>query len=529
MNRGKPHFGKRPHSQFDNRKNNGKSKRHNSTRDHSTALPKSIDTIYRILCPGKKIGGVIGKGGSIINTLRDETGAKIRVAETIPGVDERVIIIFSSPTRKFGVGKDSENGELTEKEHELMEPHCAAQDALLRVHDRIVVEEDQYGGLTHETDEHDDLFMARLLVPNNQVGCLLGKGGGIIQKLRSETGATIRILPMEHLPSGAMITDELVQISGTLNVVKKALYEVSTLLHQNPRKENPPPLPTGPHGLYPSGAPMPPMPPQGNPMWSNQNSGAHGAPPMPWFGGYRNEAPPFPTGGFNGIPARNDGEAAQFSMKILCPVEKTGGVIGKGGSNVKQLEKETGANIQVENAVPNAEERVIIVSATEAPWDPRSPTIQAILQLQSRTSEITEKGIVSTRLLVPSSKVGCLLGQGGHVITEMRRRTQADIRVYSKNDKPNCASADEELVQISGNMGVAKDALSEIASRLRERTLRGANAAVNPVPAGPIRGAAPPGNFSGRELPPPGMIGPGGSGSFDHLKLLLLEGWSTRI
>lgn len=56
--------------------------------------------------------------------------------------------------------------------------------------------------------------------------------------------------------------------------------------------------------------------------------------------------------------------------------------------------------------------------------------------------------MITTRLLVPSNKVGCILGQGGQVINEMRRRTQADIRVLSKDDKPRCASADEELVQV---------------------------------------------------------------------------------
>ena len=80
--------------------------------------------------------------------------------------------------------------------------------------------------------------------------------------------------------------------------------------------------------------------------------------------------------------------------------------------------------------------------------NPRSQTIDAILHLQNKTSECNEKGVITTRLLVPSSKVGCILGQGGHVINEMRRRTLADIRVFSKEDKPKCASDDEELVQV---------------------------------------------------------------------------------
>lgn len=211
MDRRRKRFGKkRSQSQFYSRESNGRSKRHRSTYDPS---PNANETVYRILCPDKKIGGVIGKGGSIINALRDETHAKIRVIDGAAGGDERVIFIHSPPTRKpmDNTDEGSGNDDLAEKQDELMEPHCPAQDALLKVHDRIVVEEDQHGNLIHEANE-DDEVTARLLVPSIQVGCLLGKGGTIIQKLRSDTGATIRIMPAGHQPAGAMGTDELVQV-----------------------------------------------------------------------------------------------------------------------------------------------------------------------------------------------------------------------------------------------------------------------------------------------------------------------------
>lgn len=92
---------------------------------------------------------------------------------------------------------------------------------------------------------------------------------------------------------------------------------------------------------------------------------------------------------------------------------------------------------------------IIIMIFFQALWNQRSQTIEAILQLQNKTNEFSDKGIGTTRLLVPSSKVGCILGQGGHVINEMRR-TQADIRAYSKDDKPKCAAEDEGLVQVWG-------------------------------------------------------------------------------
>ena len=91
---------------------------------------------------------------------------------------------------------------------------------------------------------------------------------------------------------------------------------------------------------------------------------------------------------------------------------------------------------------------IIVLILFQALWNSRSETIEAILQLQNITGEISDKCIITTRLLVPLSKVGCILGQGGHVINELRRRTQADVRIFSKDDKPKCAAEDEGLVQV---------------------------------------------------------------------------------
>lgn len=514
-------FKKRPNIQFKKKGGNKKGKWNNSSREQSSGNSQSVDTVYRILCPSRKIGGVIGKGGSIVKALREETQAKITVADSVPGADERVIIIYSSPN-KLSRNQNDDEDSAGESELEPMEPHCAAQDALLKVNDRII-EEELFGGMTFDDDNENNVVTIRLLVPNFMVGCLLGKRGDVIQRLRSETGASIRVLPADHLPTCAMSTDELVQISGKPDVAKKALYDVSTLLHQNPRKDKPPltfPLPFGGQGFHPSGAPMPNMLPPANPMWSHRNSSSLGMPPMPWMGGYGNRPSEFVPGGFNGIPPGPGAEAsAEFSMKILCSAGKIGGVIGKGGFNVRQLQQETGASIHVQEASTELDERVVRVSAFEALWNPRSQTIEAILQLQNKVSEYSEKGNIITRLLVPSSKVGCLLGQGGHVINEMRRRTQADIRVFSKDDKPKCAAEDEELVQVSGNFGVAKDALAEIASRLRVRTVRDANAAAETASVGPAQGLRPTGSIPGGGLPPSGTMGASSSGRYDPLKV----------
>lgn len=49
-----------------------------------------------------------------------------------------------------------------------------------------------------------------------QVGCLLGKGGSIIQDLRRQSTAQIRIMPRDTIPKCARATDELVQVRSAL-------------------------------------------------------------------------------------------------------------------------------------------------------------------------------------------------------------------------------------------------------------------------------------------------------------------------
>lgn len=74
------------------------------------------------------------------------------------------------------------------------------------------------------------------------------------------------------------------------------------------------------------------------------------------------------------------------------------------------------------------------------------------MRLQPKCSEKIERdsGLISytTRLLVPTSRIGCLIGKGGAIITEMRRLTKANIRILPKESLPKIASEDDEMVQV---------------------------------------------------------------------------------
>lgn len=187
-------YGKRTNSQSDY-SDNGGNKRRNPGDDRDQFVIDSEDTVYRYLCPVRKIGSVIGRGGEIVKQLRADTKSKIRIGETVPGCEERVVTIYSSSDETNAL-EDSGNYV------------CPAQDALYKVHDRVVAED------LHGDEESDGghQVTARLLVPSDQIGCVIGKGGQIVQNIRGETGAQIRILKDEHLPPCALNSDELVQV-----------------------------------------------------------------------------------------------------------------------------------------------------------------------------------------------------------------------------------------------------------------------------------------------------------------------------
>lgn len=68
----------------------------------------------------------------------------------------------------------------------------------------------------------------------------------------------------------------------------------------------------------------------------------------------------------------------------------------------------------------------------------------------------TEKGLdsgsrvppVCARLVISSSKVGCLLGKGGAIVSEMRKATGAAIRIFGSEHVPRCALENDEVVQV---------------------------------------------------------------------------------
>ncbi|KAG8046729.1 hypothetical protein GUJ93_ZPchr0008g12883 [Zizania palustris] len=425
--------------------------------------------VYRILCPDKVIGNVIGKNGKVINSIRQQTNAKVKVVDPYPNADKRVILVYCYVKhRNLDVNDDNDDRE----------PVCTAQDALLKVHDAIV---DALAIISDSGDEE-----ANILVPASQSASVIGKSGTVIKRLRSTSKAFIKVSPKdpnEVTHSCAMSFDNFVKITGDARAVRKALFAVSTIIYKCPSKETIP-LETSvteipPSIIVPSQLPVYPASnfyspsdaaiSSGYPSLSILGSTPH-VPELTVSADAHSRLPIYQSV-LPVIPSYNTPKCSgELLLHVLCPAGKIGLVIGKGGMTIKSIRKESGARIDVDDSKSDREESIITITSTEATDDAKSAAVEAVLLLQSKINNDSEDKM-NLRLLVPGKVIGCLIGKGGSIVNDMRSKTKASIYI-SKGEKPRRASSSDELVEVFGEVDNLRDALVQIVLRLRDDVLR---------------------------------------------------------
>lgn len=372
--------------------------------ENAKRLATAPEVLFRLLVPANRVGKLIGKQGMHIKQLRDETGARIRIAEAqstihaffftfsggrhisivspfwviISAKFQSYLFIVTRLQLLFAVclvhnfNKPVEDRVvIISSKDEPGEPKCAAEHALLRVA-TLLIEPGPGDSLVMVTigpQHHASPNLTRLLIAGSQAGGVIGKGGAGIKEIREMSGAIVRILSKDQLPlcSSASESDRLMQMSGEVPQVQKALELIAAKLRENPPRDTLKSI--HPSLLFTASALQQQM------LLSDASQIAL-----------------FDTAPFSTVIQQHDGTEyvvplpiiSKVAAEMTVPSSLIGGVIGRGGANITQVRQLSGAAIKVRGQKDGASHRVIYFEGSSEQVSVAQSLVEAFLTQQQK-------------------------------------------------------------------------------------------------------------------------------------------------
>ena len=262
-------------------------------------------------------GCVIGRGGTVIKSTREQSGANVNVSkeEVAPGLREVTI---------------------TGQAHQV----AAAKELVTAQVDAKKQQQEESGESSGPPPGQTTTIMQ---VPNAKVGGLIGKGGSSINDIRNRSGCRINI--QDSRQGGAQQRD--VTIIGTLEQAQEAQRLIAAkLLEIIPRESNS-------NGGGRGG--------QGG-MYGGQG-GQYGAPPG--YGGQRMQ-----YGGMAQQAWGNQGGMGgpPITTQVSVPDDSVGRLIGRGGETINRIRQMSQCRIDIAKSDAQSQSnglRIITLSGTE--------------------------------------------------------------------------------------------------------------------------------------------------------------------
>eukprot|EP00316_Scyphosphaera_apsteinii_P001540 CAMPEP_0119346162 /NCGR_PEP_ID=MMETSP1333-20130426/107864_1 /TAXON_ID=418940 /ORGANISM="Scyphosphaera apsteinii, Strain RCC1455" /LENGTH=312 /DNA_ID=CAMNT_0007358661 /DNA_START=143 /DNA_END=1081 /DNA_ORIENTATION=+ len=283
-------------------------------------------------------GTIIGKGGTNIKGIREQSGCKCSIETMVPGSTERLLSLTGTT---LAINK--------------------ATELMLTVLEEQSKDLDPAVGMTHSL---------KLVLSNKQAGGIIGKGGAIIKEMRELSTASIKVESAAEVQ-----TERFVTVGGSKQAVIQAIsllsVKLSTMPDDMPAQPSKHQKTNGASGGFPGMDTSFPGAPQGFPGYNPGGYPGYGsAPPgYPGYGGPPGFPPPQQGFGGIGMGGSAPGSAAiagvSGSMEQLVDVALVGRLIGKGGSGIKELRNLSGAKIQINSECEaGTQQRKVTVSGT---------------------------------------------------------------------------------------------------------------------------------------------------------------------
>jgi len=258
---------------------------------------------------------IIGKAGSHVNEIREKSGARVMVSESIPGNPERILNVsgpLDAVSKAFGL-------------------------IVRRINDEPFDKASVPGSRA---------VTIKFMIPNSRMGSVIGKGGTKIKEIQDASGA--RLNASEGMLPGS--TERVLSVSGVADAIHIATYYIGNILIEANER-----LPSSSNSSYRPSSYSRRPPYQSSsytPGFSNPN---------PYPG-----APPTPQGGSGQLQ----------TQQIYIPNDLVGCIIGKGGSKINEIRHMSASNIKImepgtgPNGQPgssaNEGERLVVITGQPA-------------------------------------------------------------------------------------------------------------------------------------------------------------------
>jgi len=161
------------------------------------------EPLLKLLVPIYAAGALIGKKGALLAELKTKYGGNIRISagkEHYPGTDERIIILTGTTEEILGLNK-----------HIMEKVENPGRDGTMR----------------HIAIDDNRSRKVKIVLTNLTAGLLIGKGGNTIKNIQTNTRAKISIAPINE---GPVPGERVLTISGSLEDRDEACKKVAEVI-----------------------------------------------------------------------------------------------------------------------------------------------------------------------------------------------------------------------------------------------------------------------------------------------------------
>lgn len=212
------------------------------------SIPGSRAVTIKFMIPNSRMGSVIGKQGCKIKEIQDASGARLNASEgMLPGSTERVLSVagvadaIHIATYYIGNILIEAQERMPSISHSTYRPSSYSRRVPYTGSSYVPGYTSSQPFVPHSHQAPQQLQTQQIYIPNDLVGCIIGKGGSKINEIRHLSSSQIKIMEpgagLNGGPSSGSEGERLVVITGQPANIQMAVQLLYHRLEQEKQKQ----------------------------------------------------------------------------------------------------------------------------------------------------------------------------------------------------------------------------------------------------------------------------------------------------